>query len=145
MVQILSDLYGTAAASWGRLLVSKQSFCRVEWKPPLMSWLQEMPCCGDLWRLEVGAAVRKAFLLQAAQLADLRKAAARKGQSLVMNVDVQEARRILRAVPDAARRGALRSVFAGDCVVRSMTKRWQGHDGRCMCGLAVESRGHVFS
>ena len=78
------------------------------------------------------------------QAADLRKAAGRKGQSLLAQVDVLEARRILQAVSDPARRGALRSVFAGDCVVRSMTKKWQGQDGKCTCGLEAETRGHVF-
>jgi hypothetical protein len=90
------------------------------------------------------AADRKAFILGAVQAADLRRAAARRGQSLLAQVDVQEARRVLKAVSDPARRGALRSVFTGDCVVRSMTKKWQGHDGKCACGLEAETRGHVF-
>ncbi len=25
-----------------------------------------------------------------------------------------------------------------------MTRHWQGHDGRCVCGLAMETRGHIF-
>ena len=44
---------------------------------------------------------------------------------------------------DPAKQAALRSVFAGDCVVRAMTKYWQGHDGSCACGLAPETRGHI--
>jgi hypothetical protein len=65
--------------------------------------------------LLASAADRKAFILGAVQAADLRKAASRKGQSLVAQVDVVEARRTLQAVSDPARRGALRSVFSGDC------------------------------
>ncbi len=115
MVRILSDMFGSAEESWVRWQASRRSFCLVAWKPPSVSGLQEAPSCAHL---EVGAAVRRAFLLQAVQLADLRKAAARKGQSLVMNVDVLEARRILQAVPDAASRGAcgpslLETVWSG--------------------------------
>ena len=61
------------------------------------------------------AADRKAFILGAVQAADLRKAASRKGQSLVSQVDVPEARRTLQAVSDPTRKGALRFVFSGDC------------------------------
>ena len=65
--------------------------------------------------LLASAADRGAFILGAVQAADLRKAASRKGQSLVAQVDVPEARRTLQAVSDPARKGALRFVFSGDC------------------------------
>ena len=107
MAWILSDLFGIAeviklgpVAGLQAILLS----CGVE------TTFDEWVAGGAVLRtpLEVGAAVRRAFLLQPVQVADLRKAAARKGQNLVMQVDMREARRILQAGPDAARRGPLR-------------------------------------
>ena len=115
-------------------------YCEVE------ATFEEWVAGGSVLRrpLEAGAAARTSFLLQAVQAADLCKAAAREGQGHITSVDVQEARRVLQAVSDPAKQAALRSVFAGDCVVRTMTKHWQGHDGSCACGLAPETRGHIF-
>lgn len=94
--------------------------------------------------LEASPAVRKEFLLGAIQSMDLQKAAARKGQEGIRGVDVSEARRLLATLPKGGLREALLSVFVGDCVVRAVTKHWQGHDGRCACGLAAETKGHIF-
>ena len=94
--------------------------------------------------LQAAPADRKSFILEAVERADLLKAATRKGQGDISRVDVGEARRLLRCLPKAGLQEALRSVFAGDCVVRAMTRHWQGHDGKCGCGLVLETRGHIF-
>jgi hypothetical protein len=108
--------------------------------------LEEWSINGRLLRrpLESGPAARKEFLLYAVQIADLRAAAKRKGQEDIMKVDVDLARSLLQDLPAGGPREALRSVFVGDCIVRAVTKHWQGHDGRCSCGLALETKGHIF-
>ena len=60
--------------------------------------------------LLASAMVRRRYLLKAVQKADLRSASARRGQADIMSVDVELARRTLKAVADPARKGALRSV-----------------------------------
>ncbi len=70
--------------------------------------------------LEGEAAARKDFLLHAVQFADLRKASARKGHGQLTSVDVQEARRVLQAVPHGAKQAALRS---GDGQTLARTRR----------------------
>ena len=94
--------------------------------------------------MRVDAAVRKDFLLRAVQVLDLRQASRRKGQLAIDSVDVLEARRLLALFPVQGQQEALRSVFAGDCVVRAMTRHWQGHDGMCACGGGMETRRHIF-
>ena len=82
--------------------------------------------------------------MRAVQAADLGKAAGRKNQGGAAQVDVLESRRTSGAVTDPARKGALRSVFAGVFAVRAMTRKWQKHDGKCACGFALETRAHVL-
>ena len=67
-----------------------------------------------------------------------------KGQANLEQVDREEVRRILTSMPVKGKQEALRSVFVGDCVVRSQTKHWQGHCGNCICGPVPETRTHVF-
>ena len=114
--------------------------CRVD------AAFEHWACRGDtlLNPLEADPAARRAFLLEAVCKADLSVAATRKGMGGLLSLDVAQARRALGAIKERTAQAALRSVFAGDCVVRAQTRHWQGHDGRCSCGLALETRAHFF-
>ena len=50
----------------------------------------------------------------------------------------------MQKLPATGPREARESVLVGDMVVRHLTKHWQPHGGRCLCGLAEETVQRVF-
>ena len=71
-------------------------------------------------------------------------AARRKGLQGATSIDVRAARAIAGRMPAGGLREAFQSAMIGDMVVRATTRHWQGHDGLCLCGLELESTGHVW-
>ena len=59
----------------------------------------------------------------------------RKGLQEAASIDVQATRAIGGRLPAGGLRAAYKSAIIGDMVVRATTRHWQGHDGRCSCGL----------
>ena len=61
-----------------------------------------------------------------------------------INIDVQATRALAGRLPASGLREAYQSAIIGDMVVRATTRHWQGHDGRCLCGLEPETVQHVW-
>ena len=81
----------------------------------------------------------------ALERADLQWVGAhRKGLRGAEAIDVQQARALARKLPVAGAREAFESAMIGDMVVRGQTRHWQPHDGRCLCGQAVETVLHTL-
>jgi hypothetical protein len=80
--------------------------------------------------------------LEAADLAWV--AARRRGLEDAASIDVQATRALASRMPAGGLREAYQSAIVGDMVVRAVTRHWQGHDGRCLCGLAMETVEHVW-
>ena len=70
-------------------------------------------------------------------------AARRQGLGDAADIDVQATRAIASRMPAGGLREAYQSAIVGDMVVRATTKKWQGHDGCCLCGLEAETVEHV--
>ena len=71
-------------------------------------------------------------------------ASRRKGLQDAVNIDVQATRALAGRLPASGLREAYQSAIIGDMVVRATTRHWQGHDGRCLCGLEAETVQHVW-
>ena len=97
---------------------------------------------GPTWRRKHSAYRRLDQGLEASDLAWV--ASLRKGLQDAVNIDVQATRALAGRLPASGLREAYQSAIIGDMVVRATTRHWQGHDGRCLCGLEAETVHHVW-
>jgi hypothetical protein len=96
----------------------------------------------DEWRRKHPAYRLMDEALEATDLAWV--AARRKGLEDAADIDVQATRALASRMPTGGLREANQSAIIGDMVVRSNTRHWQNHDGRCLCGLEAETVEHVW-
>ncbi len=96
---------------------------------------------GPTWTRKHSAFRRLDQGLEASDLAWV--AERRKGLQNAINIDVRATRALAGRLPASGLREAYQSAIIGGMVVRSTTRHWQGHDGRCLFGLEPETVQHV--